>query len=209
MKKMSKPVGIRERKRAETYARIQAEAMRLFLERGFDAVTLDDIAAAADVSRRSLFHYFESKEEIVFSTKAEFPQLVVEAINRRPADEPLLDMVENAMIEMATLHIPAQTRNYARLIRDTPALRAGDQAKYEYVEQLSAKTLAARKGLPENDIACRVIAATAIGIIKLAMEAWLTKGGPKLDVFIKDAFAALRSVAVVDGRPSAAKKRTR
>ena len=209
MKDLSNPVGMRERKRAETHARIQAEAMRLFLERGFDAVTLDDIAAAADVSRRSLFHYFDSKEEIVFSTKAEFPRLVVEALGRRPADEPLIDMVENAMIEMATLHIPAQTRNYARLIRDTPALRAGDQAKYEYVERLSAKSLAARKGLPENDIACRVIAATAIGIIKLAIEAWLSKGGPKLEIFIKDAFAALRNAAVVDGRQPAAKRTRR
>jgi AcrR family transcriptional regulator len=198
MKNLSAPIGLRERKRAETYARIQAEAMRLFLERGFDTVTLDDIAAAADVSRRSLFHYFESKEEIVFSTKAEFPRLVVEAIGRRPADEPLIDMVENAMLEMATSHIPAQTRNYARLIRDTPALRAGDQAKYEYVERLSAKSLAARKGLPENDIACRVIAAAAIGIIKLATEAWLAKGGPKLEVFIKAAFAALRKAAIAD-----------
>jgi AcrR family transcriptional regulator len=206
MKELSGPVGMRERKRAETHARIQAEAMRLFLERGFDAVTLDDIAAAVDVSRRSLFHYFESKEEIVFSTKAEFPRLVAEALGRRPPDEPLMDMAENAMIEMATLHIPAQARNYARLIRDTPALRAGDQAKYEYVERLSAKVMAERKGLPENDLACRVTAATAVGIIKLAMEAWLTKGGPKLDVFIKDAFAALRNVAVVDHRRSSAKK---
>jgi hypothetical protein len=116
----------------------------------------------------------------------------------------LIDMVENAMIEMATLHIPAQTRNYARLIRDTPALRAGDQAKYEYVERLSAKSLAARKGLPENDMACRVMAATAIGIIKLATEAWLTKGGPKIEVFIKDAFAALRKIAIAEQRtPSA------
>jgi len=196
MNKLSVTVGMRERKRAETHARIQTEAMRLFLERGFDAVTLDDIAAAADVSRRSLFHYFESKEEIVFSTKAEFPRLVVEAIGRRPDDEPLIDIVENAMIEMARQHIPSQTRNYARLIRDTPALRAGDQAKYEYVERLSANALAAKKGLPENDIACRVIAATAIGIIKLAVEAWLAKGGPKLEVSIKAAFDALRKAAI-------------
>jgi AcrR family transcriptional regulator len=196
MSKLSVTVGMRERKRAETHARIQTEAMRLFLERGFDAVTLDDIAAAADVSRRSLFHYFESKEEIVFSTKAEFPRLVVEAIGRRPDDEPLIDMVEGAMIEMAQHHIPQQTRNYARLIRDTPALRAGDQAKYEYVERLSANALAAKKGLPENDIACRVMAATAIGIIKLAVEAWLAKGGPKLEVSIKAAFDALRKVAI-------------
>ena len=62
MKKMSKPVGIRERKRAETYARIQAEAMRLFLERGFDAVRVAEIAEACGVSEKTVFNYFPTKE---------------------------------------------------------------------------------------------------------------------------------------------------
>jgi len=85
---------------------------------------------------------------------------------------------------------PPSLKLYARLNRDTPALRAGDQAKYEYVERLSAKALAGHEGLPDNDMSCRVTAATAIG--KLATEAWLTKGGPKLEVVITDAFAALK-----------------
>ncbi len=190
--KTSTPTGLRGRKRAETYARIQAEAMRLFLERGFEATTLDDIAQAADVSRRSLFHYFASKEEIVFSTKADFPALIEEAIGRRPAEEPLLDMVENALLDMATRYQWDQAREFARLIHSTPALSAGDQAKYEKVERVLAKALADRKDLPEPDIACRVTASTAIGILKLATEAWLAsdEGGP--DVFGRAAFAALR-----------------
>src|SRR5580698_9607685 len=118
--KMADPSSLRKRKRAKTHDRIQVEAMRLFLECGFEATTLDDIAAAADVSRRSLFHYFQSKEEIVFSTKADFPELMADAVGRRPADEPLLDMVENALIDLATRYQSAQMRDYAQLIRDTP-----------------------------------------------------------------------------------------
>jgi len=168
--------------------------MRLFFERGFDATTLDDIAGAADVSRRTLFHYFASKEEIVFSTKADFPNLVAEAIGRRPVDEPLLDMVENALIDMATRLQSGNARNLARLIRDTPALSAGDQAKYEKVERVLAMALAQRKGLPETDIACRVTAATAIGILKLATEAWLASDDAGPDIYGRAAFAALRGV---------------
>jgi AcrR family transcriptional regulator len=190
--KTSTPTGLRGRKRAETYARIQTEAMRLFLERGFEATTLDDIAQAADVSRRSLFHYFASKEEIVFSTKADFPALIEEAIGRRPAEEPLLDMVENALLDMATRYQWGQAREFARLIHATPALSAGDQAKYEKVERVLARALADRKGLPEPDIACRVTAATAIGILKLATEAWLASDDAGPDVFGRAAFAALR-----------------
>lgn len=192
---LSTPGGLRGRKRAQTRARIQAEAMRLFLARGFEATTLDDIAAAADVSRRSLFHYFASKEEIVFSTKADFPTLVTEAIGRRPAEEPLLEMVENALLELAARHLSEPARDLARLIHDTPALSAGDQAKYEKLERILAGALADRKGRPETDIDCRVTAATAIGILKLSTQAWLTgsDGGP--DTFGKAAFAALRRLA--------------
>lgn len=189
------PSGLRERKRAETHARIQAEAMRLFLSQGFEATTLDEIAEAAGVSRRSLFHYFDSKEEIVFSTKADIPDLIVEAIHRRPADEPLLDMVENALTDLALTYKSADTRALARLIHATPALSAGDQAKYEKIERLLAQALADRKGLPPTDVACRVTAAAAIGILKLATEAWLADVDAGPEVFGKAAFAALRQVA--------------
>ncbi len=187
--------GLRERKRLETYARIQVEAMRLFGERGFEATTLDDIAGAANVSRRNVLNYFASKEEIVFSTKAALPDLVAEAISRRPAKEPLLDMVENALVDLAASYQSPQVRGLAQLIRDTPALRAGDQAKYEQVEQVLAKALADRKQLPEGDIACRVVAATAIGIQKLAVAAWLNDGDVGLEAHSRAAFGALRNIA--------------
>ena len=186
-------VGLRERKRAETYARIQAEAMRLFLDRGFEPTTLDDIAEAAGVSRRSLFHYFGSKEEIVYSTKAGFPDMIRSAIAARPADEPLMLMVENALADMSVRHTTPESRALALLIRDTPALRAGDQAKYEVVERVLADALSERKGLPPGDVTCRVAASTAIGILKLSVEAWLAADGDQApETFGRDAFAALR-----------------
>lgn len=190
--KSPQPAGLRERKRADTHARIQSEAMRLFLERGFEATPLDDIAEAAGVSRRTLFHYFGSKEEIVFSTKAEFPNWVVDAIGRRPADEPLLDMVEHAFADLATRHQSPQARDLARLIRETPTLSAGDQAKYEKVERLLADALATHKGLPTGDVACRVTASAAIGIMKLTTEAWLAGEADDPVAFGRKAFAALR-----------------
>jgi AcrR family transcriptional regulator len=194
--KTSEAGGRRARKREETHARIQSEAMRLFLERGFDATTLDDIAEAADVSRRTLFHYFVSKEEIVFSTKADFPELIAEAVGRRPPGEPLLDMVENALLDLAARYVSAPARDLARLIHDTPALSAGDHAKYEKVERVLARALADRKGLPGTDVACRVTAATAVGILKLSTEAWLAGNDAGPDVFGRTAFAALRRVLV-------------
>jgi AcrR family transcriptional regulator len=190
------PTGLRTRKRAKTHARIQEEAMRLFLDRGFEATTLDDIAEASEVSRRSLFHYFQSKEEILFSTKPDFSNLIAEAVGKRPLDEPLLAMAERALIEVAASYQSARNRELSRLIRDTPSLSAGDHAKFEQVERALAKALAGRKDLPESDIACRVTAAAAIGILKLAVETWLTgKDNSKPEKHFTAAFNALRRIA--------------
>jgi AcrR family transcriptional regulator len=184
--------GLRERKRAETHARIQSEGLRLFVAKGFEATTLDEVAAAADVSRRTLLNYFGSKEEIVFSAKADIPQMIADAVAARPADEPLLDMVENALTDLARTHQTEQARAITVLIGATPSLQAGDQAKYERIERLLAQTLAARKGLPEDDVSCLVVAGAAVSILKLSTAEWLKHPDQPPEVFGREAFAALR-----------------
>ncbi|CAL1692457.1 Putative mycofactocin biosynthesis transcriptional regulator MftR [Brevundimonas subvibrioides] len=188
--------GLRERKRADTHARVHAAAMELFGRKGFEATTLDDIASSAGVSRRSLFHYFASKEDIVLSTKAGLGDLIEAAVARRPADEPLLTMAENALTDMAADFQGPGPRALARLIHDTPALRAGDQAKYEALEGRLALAMATRKHLSPDDLQARVVATTAIGVLRMATETWLASDddrGP--EVHGKAAFAALRQAA--------------
>ena len=75
--------------------------MALFLERGFEATTLDDIAAAADISRRSFFHYFASKEDVVFAWQEETTAALVAAVAARPANESMLAAAESAISAMA------------------------------------------------------------------------------------------------------------
>src|SRR5258707_15804949 len=82
--------GLRARKRQQTRERLTRAAMALFLERGFEATTLDDIAAAADISRRSFFHYFASKEDVVFAWQEELSAALVAAVAVRPAGESML-----------------------------------------------------------------------------------------------------------------------
>lgn len=188
--------GLRARKRADTHARIHQAALTLFGRQGFEATTLDDIATAAGVSRRSLFHYFGSKEDIVLSTKAGLGELIEAAVARRPTDEPLLAMAEHALTDMAADFQGPEARALARLIHDTPALRAGDHAKYEMLERRLATALAAQKGLPPDDLHARVVATTAIGVLRMASETWLASDddqGP--EVHGKAAFMALRKAA--------------
>lgn len=187
--------GLRARKRLETHARIQAEGLRLFTEKGFDGATLDEVAAAAGVSRRTLLNYFGSKEEIVFSLKAQIPEMIAQAVAARPCDEPLLDMVEGGLADVAARFQTPDMLDLTRLIHQTPALQAGDHAKYEGVERLLAQTLAERKGLAPDDVACRVAAAIGVSIMKLAGEAWLAHPDEGPERFGREAFAVLRRMA--------------
>src|SRR6187402_3151043 len=82
--------GLRARKREQTRERLTRVAMELFLANGFEATTLDDIAAAAEISRRSFFHYFASKEDVVLAWQDGSTGAMIAAIAARPAEEPML-----------------------------------------------------------------------------------------------------------------------
>src|SRR3989440_3392939 len=118
--------GLRERRKRLTAAELEAAALRLFSERGFDSVTVDDIAAEADVSRRTFFRYFASKEDVLLADH--FVQLarLREAIAARPADEPVLTALRNALLSMTTNFEERREMVIlpGRVMRETPSLHA-------------------------------------------------------------------------------------
>src|SRR6266851_4633835 len=134
--------GLRERKRRQTRERLTRVAMALFLERGFEATTLDDIAAAADISRRSFFHYFASKEDVVFTWQEESTAALIAAVAARPANESMLTAAENAISAMVRQLEPGEAMAMARLKRDNPALRAREKP-----EALVKRTFAALRAI--------------------------------------------------------------
>src|SRR5260370_41252460 len=112
--------GLRERKRQQTRERLTRMAMTLFLERGFEATTLDDIAAAADISRRNFFHYFASKEDVVFAWQEESTAALITAVAARPANESMLPAAENAILARVMELKPGEASAIALLQRYNP-----------------------------------------------------------------------------------------
>src|SRR5690242_19094138 len=93
--------GLRERKKLRTREQITEAAIGLFAKRGFDGTTVDDIAAAADVSRRTFFRYFARKEDVILAWKRETANELRDALAARPPEEAPLEAVQGALTALA------------------------------------------------------------------------------------------------------------
>src|ERR1700712_5660908 len=94
-------MGLRERKKAMTRLALEDAALELFAVKGFDHTTVDEISEACDVSRRTFFRYFASKEDIFSGDKDEHQDEMFELIASRPADEPALDSLRATIVALA------------------------------------------------------------------------------------------------------------
>ena len=171
--------GLRERHRRRTLARLEEAALRLFAERGFDAVTVDDIAAEADVSRRTFFRYFASKEDVLLADH--FVQLarLRAAMAARPADEPIVTALRNALLSMADDFEERKEMIIlrGRLMRDTPSLQARSLVHQKLWEDAMQELVAERLGVdPVTDLRPGVVAAATLAAMRVAFTNWLTSG---------------------------------
>src|SRR5689334_9458167 len=171
--------GLRERRKRLTAAELEAAALRLFGERGFDAVTVDDIAAEADVSRRTFFRYFASKEDVLLADH--FVQLarLREAIAARPAGEPVLTALRNALLSMSSDFEDRKEMVIlrGRIMRETPSLQARSLVHQKTWEDAMQEMVADRLGVdPVTDLRPGGVASTTLAAMRVAFQTWLSAG---------------------------------
>jgi AcrR family transcriptional regulator len=198
--------GRRERKRRQTRERIAQAAMTLFLQRGFDGTTIEDITEAADVSKRSFFDYFPSKEEVVFAWQDAFADGLAAAVAARPPGEPVVRVIEEALSAAIVAAADPDSVALADLIRNTPVLKARDQLKYTKLEQKLTEALSARAGDSEDErFRMRLLSAIVVGAMRAGGERWheMPRKGP-LDVFARKVFGELWSLLASFGDDIAA-----
>jgi AcrR family transcriptional regulator len=164
--------GRREQKREETRRRLVREGQRLFAEQGFDRTSVDEIAAAAGVSRRTFFHYFQAKEDVVLSRHDDFERSLVEAIRTAAPEVPLLEVAEQAVLATLESFDPQEVELLERLKSETPALRARDHGKYERLERSIAGALAERSGTSPDDLRNRMDSMLVTGMLRVGGAGW-------------------------------------
>jgi AcrR family transcriptional regulator len=168
---MTEPPGRRERKKAATRQKIADAALRLFLERGYDAVGIRDVAAEADVAVTTLFAHFASKEALVFEQDEDFEQRFTQAVTDRAPHEPLIPALRRVVHDLVR-HCAADSADPIwRMVDASPALRQYEESmRLRHAESL-ATAIAAELGLPPTAIGCRSIARFVIDAYSLAREA--------------------------------------
>lgn len=167
------PVGLRERKKRLTYQAVSDAAITMFLERGFDKVSVAEVAAAADISKPTLFRYFPAKEDLVLHRFADHEDEAARVVAGRSPDETPLDALRRHFLDGLDRRDPVtglcdvpQVLAFLRLLYGTPSLVARLHAYQGRSEAALARALGG--GLSDRLAAGQIIAVLRI----LALENW-------------------------------------
>jgi AcrR family transcriptional regulator len=173
--------GLRERKKQRTRDALIRAALELFTEQGYDATTVDEIAAAVDVSQRTYFRYFANKEEVVFAVQEMVEARFLEELRARPdAEAPLTALRRAVMVAWddigsaieSVVPVELHMRSY-RMIESTPALVAAHLRRSSDLEEQISHLIARREGLDvDADPRPRVLVAAFSGVMRVAGKVW-------------------------------------
>lgn len=190
-------LGLRERKKRATRQALHGAALRLVAERGFDEVTIEDIAAAADVSPRTFFNYFGSKEDVIVNPDPDRVERLRSLFAQHPTDGSPLDVVETVLL-MQLDEVNDRRDDWLlrlRLVREIPALTPRHLAAFDAMERIITEDVARRTG---QDAAVSfypgLVASAAMGAIRASIMRWSAgSGNVSLSELVQEAFAALRT----------------
>ena len=184
--------GLRERKRIQTLERITEVALEQFVEHGYEATTLDAIAEAANIARRTFFHYFASKEDILLAWQDALPPRFRAALLEQSTDQSPAEAMRLAHLSLATHYDADQAQLIASIIASSVRLRAANQAKFIALEELGFETLCEMWPSSERRDALRLVAMTSVGALRIAIAQWVSgTGSGALGDHINAAFATM------------------
>lgn len=181
--------------RRQVRAEAALAAVGLFIERGFEATTVDDVCAEIGMARRTFFRYFPTKEDAVLSMLGNLAQDGCDSFVARPVDDDVWTALRRSM-DPAIRRIDADpdgARALLALINDHDGLRAAYLARFDAWRRSLAVVVAERRGRSAPDLSCDVLASTALGAFSAACDRWVdAPAGVPVESFVDDAFACVR-----------------
>ena len=172
-------MGLRERKKAQTRQLIADTAWRLFADRGFERVTVAEVAREAQVAVATVFNYFPTKEDLFFFRLEAFGADLVEAVAGRPAGEPALAAFRRQLLGAGGLLAQVgagddqaleRLRTMNRVIAASPALQAREQQAFAHTAAALADRLAADTGAAPGDLDAQVAANALVGVQRALVD---------------------------------------
>jgi AcrR family transcriptional regulator len=165
---MTVELGLRERKKLRTRQLIMEAASRLFADRGFDAVTVAEVARAAEVSEVTVFNYFPAKEDLVFAGLQFFEEKLIDAVRRRGPAESAVTAFGRPLVEglgrLATDEAAATITQGATLIGGSPALQIREREVVARYTQTLARLLAEEAGRDAGDVEAQAVSSALMGV---------------------------------------------
>lgn len=184
---------VRGRPRSTSRRAIEVIALDLFTERGFDATTVDDIAAAAGVSRRTFFRYFDSKTAVLWADFETEVATITALLAGTPAEVPLMAAIRGAVV--AANHYRAadvpELRTRMNLLTSVPALQASAALHYDAWERAVAAFAAHRLNKPADSLYPLAIARTTLATARAAYDNWVARADADLTIYLDAALTAL------------------
>jgi AcrR family transcriptional regulator len=170
-------LGLRERKKLETFRALQSAARRLVGERGLDRVTIEEIADAANVSKRTFFNYFASKEAVLVDPEPGMPERLAAALAGRPAAETPLQALWAASISLLVEEAPIM-QALSGLIAANPGLAARQVRSFAKFQKVIVEWAAERTGCdPATSVYPALLAGLATQVTQLTVTLWRPESG--------------------------------
>ena len=169
---------LRARRSEMMIAELEAVALRLFEERGFDAVTVEDIATEAGISVRTFYRYFPTKEDVLQVQTDQRSSALRAALSARPTDEPPLRSLRRALEATVSAEDLTLRRRWIAVIVGAPSVVNGVIGGIQIkIQPVIAEFLGTRLGVPSDGLVPTMLAAATGGILQRAHTQWFTNGG--------------------------------
>jgi mycofactocin system transcriptional regulator len=183
----------RGRRRATSRAELEHVAFELFDSHGFEQATVDDIAAAAGIGRRTFFRYFASKNDVVWGEFDAALEQMTERLRASPDDLPLMLAIRTSLLDFNRVDEDEEPwlRRRMRFILRVPALQAHSTLRYADWRAVLAEFIGRRLGVPADSLVPQAIAHATLGVSVAAYEQWLARPEASLQNLLAESMDSL------------------